>query len=311
MTFDHLTEEYCLYMRKIGRKDSSITRYLYDINSFLNWLQNHQNVSKSLLKELDSKDIEKYLLSLKSLKRYKNSTLKQKYICIKSFLDYFNAKIEINKDPASNLKERNFASDEEIHKLLSIIKSYDGLTENQGAGRSYIINRNTLLVHFMLYYGLSINDLVTLTMKNVNLGTGVITPGKDSSLPRQVQLSKDDQRLLFTYYKEIPDILRPHQHSDHSLFIAFDFARKAFRWDYTLNAPKPFTKVAIQRMLQKENKRANIHVTPTSLRNRFILNALRDEVDPLQIKLILGLKSVKSLYPYIDCFNELKVRNRI
>ncbi|WP_423734641.1 phage integrase N-terminal SAM-like domain-containing protein [Bacillus cereus] len=91
-------------MRKIGRKDSSITRYLYDINSFLNWLQNHQNVSKSLLKELDSKDIEKYLLSLKSLKRYKNSTLKQKYICIKSFLDYFNAKIEINKDPASNLK---------------------------------------------------------------------------------------------------------------------------------------------------------------------------------------------------------------
>ncbi|MDV6040212.1 site-specific integrase [Bacillus sp. SM-B1] len=304
MTFYQLTEEYHLFMRKNGRKDSSITRYLYDINSFLNWLQTHQNVSKSLLKELDSNDIEQYLSSLKSLKRYKNSTLKQKYIHIKSFLDYFNAKIEVNKYPSSNLKESNFATDEEIHKLLAIIKSYDGLSENQATGRPYIINRNTLLVHFMLFYGLSINDLVTLTMKNVNLGTGVITPGKDSSLPRQIQLSKEDQKLLFTYYKEIPDILRPQQHSDHSLFIAFDFARKAFRWDYSLDAPKPFTKVAIQRMLQKENKRANIHVTPTSLRNRFILNALRNEVDPLQIKLMLGLKSSKSLYPYIDFFNE-------
>lgn len=311
MNFDQLTEEYYLYMRKIGRKDSSITRYLYDINSFLNWLQTHQNVSKSLLKELDSNDIEQYLSSLKSLKRYKNSTLKQKYIHIKSFLDYFNAKIEVNKDPSSNLKENNFATDEEIHKLLSIIKSYDGLSEKQATGRPYIINRNTLLVHFMLYYGLSVNDLITLTMKNVNLGTGVITPGKDSLLPRQIQLSKDDQKLLFAYYKEIPDILRPQQHSDHSLFIAFDFARKAFRWDYGLDAPKPFTKVAIQRMLQKENKRANIHVTPTTLRNRFILNALRDGIDPLQIKLMLGLKSPKSLYPYINFFNELVSKNKI
>lgn len=41
MTFDQLTEEYHLFMRKNGRKDSSITRYLYDINSFLNWLQTH------------------------------------------------------------------------------------------------------------------------------------------------------------------------------------------------------------------------------------------------------------------------------
>lgn len=49
----------------------------------------------------------------------------------------------------------------------------------------------------------------------------------------------------------------------------------------------------------------NIHVTPTTLRNRFILNTLRDGVDPIQIKLMLGLKILKSLYPYINFFNEL------
>lgn len=52
-------------------------------------------------------------------------------------------------------------------------------------------------------------------------------------------------------------------------------------------------------MLQKEIKRAGIHVTPTTLRNRWILNALQKGMTSLEIKSYLGLKSIESLHRYV------------
>lgn len=311
MQLASLLDEFSLYMKESGLKPSTIKTYKYDITLYLKWLQTSQELTYESLKIITTVDVETYLETISKARKYAKSTLKQKYVSIKSFLNYYNAVIEINKTPTPRLKERNFATDTEISSFLLIIKSYKGLSENQAAARPYIISRNTLIIHFMIHYGLSMSDIETLTMSRVNLGTGIITPGEDSTLPRQIQLSKDDKRLLFTYYKEIPEILRPQQNSSNSLFIAFDFARKTFHWDYESNAPKPLTRIAIQTMLQKESKRANIRITATSLRNRFILNALRDGITPLEIKERLGLKSSKTLYPYIEFYNELKGKELI
>ncbi|MES1053205.1 hypothetical protein FOA24_29765 [Bacillus thuringiensis] len=62
-------------------------------------------------------------------------------------------------------------------------------------------------------------------------------------------------------------------------------------------------------MLQKEAKRAEIKVTPTMLRNRFILNALQSGMKPIEIKAFLGLKSVEALHRYINFWNELENKN--
>ncbi|MGD6955490.1 tyrosine-type recombinase/integrase [Bacillus thuringiensis] len=311
MQIDSLFHEFELYMQESGRRPSTIKTYKYDVLLYLKWLESNQDLSSEDLKSITTNDIELYLESISKARRYAKSTLKQKYIAIKSFLDYYSAVIEINKIPTSKLKENNFANDQDINCFLNTLKSSQGLSEKQAAARPYIINRNTLIIHLMLHYGLSMNDIETLTMNRVNLGTGVITPGKNSALPRQVQLSLADRKLLFSYYKEIPEILRPELASSNALFIAFDYARKTFHWDYEQNAPKPLTRIAIQTMIRKESKRANVRITATSLRNRFILNSLRDGVTPMEIKQILGLKSPKTLYPYIEFYNELLNKQRI
>jgi len=311
MPHTNLIDEYSLYMRGLGRKQSTITTYRYELALFLKWLQKHQDVSSESLKALTSNDIQKYLESITSKSKYAASSLKQKYICIKSFLGFHNAQIDINKEPGSKLNESNFPTDQDIKRLLSTMLSLEGLTEYQANGRQYIIKRNILLVHLMLSYGLSIHDITTLSMNDINFGTGIIRPGKGTAISRQVELSKDDQKLLFTYYKEIPEVLRPRQHTSDTLFVAFDFARLTFRWNYKTNSPQPLSKRSIQEMLKKESKRANLNVTPTTLRNRFILNSLRDSIKPQEIKSMLGLKSTKTLYPYIDFYNELKSKNRI
>lgn len=308
MNCDSIIDSYCHYMLKHGRKQSTINRSRYDLLAFLIWLQSKQTVTRGVLKELTSNDIQMYLESLSSKPKYSTSYLKQKYIYIKNFLEFYGAKIEINKLPSSKLKTSNFATDQDIQRLLSIMQSYEGLSDYQAAGRIHIMNRNILLVHFMLHYGLSMSDITTLSMKNVNLGTHTITPGK---APREIQLTKNDQKLLLAYYKDIPEISRPRQHSNDSLFVAFDFARLTFRWNYETNEPKPLTERSIQDMLKKESKRANIYITPTTLRNRFILNALQAEINPEEIRLILGLKSSRALYPYIDFYNELKSKKQV
>ncbi|WP_254704123.1 MULTISPECIES: tyrosine-type recombinase/integrase [Bacillus] len=209
MSHTKLIDEYSLYMSGLGRKQSTITTYCYELALFLKWLEKHQDVASESLNALTSNDIQKYLESLTSKSKYAASSLKQKYICIKSFLKYFNAQIDINKKIGSKLKESNFPIDQDIKCLLSTMRSLEGL---------------------------STNDIVTLSMNDINFDTGIIRPGKETAIPRQVELSKEDQKLLLDYYKEIPKVLRPRQYTNDALFVAFDFARLTFHWDYKTNS---------------------------------------------------------------------------
>ncbi len=73
---------------------------------------------------------------------------------------------------------------------MRTIKSLDGLSEYQASGRIHILNRNILLVRFMLKYGLSIQDIISLSMNDLKLSEGIITPGQTSAFKRTVKLSK-------------------------------------------------------------------------------------------------------------------------
>ncbi len=45
-------------------------------------------------------------------------------------------------------------------------------------------------------------------------------------------------------------------------------------------------------------------ITPTMLRNRFVLNALQNDMKPIEIKSFLGLKSVEALHRYVQFWNK-------
>ncbi|CAI8814819.1 Integrase [Bacillus pseudomycoides] len=306
MTWDSAVDFFLSDLLNRGRKPSTAKQYRYDISLFVSWIQKHFKSSpEDVLRSFDANILDSYLKSLKKERGASNSNLKRVRGILINFLQFHNAADSLKSDVAPpGLTPKHFASDEEIKQLLRVMQSYDGLTEYQASGRKFILERNLLLVRFMLNYGLSIQDIITLSMHDIHFGTNTIKPGGLHAYKRSITLSKEDVKLALSYYKKIPKLIRPRQQTGDPFFVAFDFAPQTFRWDYEKDQPAALTRIAVQRMLQKETKRAGIHMTPTMLRNRFILNALQSGMKPQEIKVFLGLKSIEALYRYVQFWNK-------
>lgn len=312
MTWDSTVDVFLTALLKRGRKLSTLKQYRYDLALFTSWLQKRFKLPpEDVFLSFDTNILDHYLEWLRKERSASNSNVKRVRSILINFLQFHGAADNLKSDVApSDLTSKHFASDEEIKKLLRVMRSYSGLTEYQASGREFIMNRNILLVHFMLHYGLSIQDIITLSMHDVHFGKNTITPGGLHAFKRSITLSKDDMKLALSYYNTIPELLRPRQQTGDPFFVAFDFGPQTFRWDYEKDQPAALTRIAVQRMLQKEIKRADIHVTPTMLRNRFILNSLQNGIKPIEIKAFLGLKSVEALHRYVQFWNEFQSKNK-
>ncbi|PGO80480.1 integrase [Bacillus cereus] len=312
MTWDSALDLFLTDLLKRGRKPSTVKQYRYDLTLFVSWVQKQLNSPpEDAFSSFDVNALDCYLKSLRKERGASISNVKRVRGILINFLQFHGAADSLKSDIAPpKLTSNHFASDEEIVKLLRVMQSYSGLTEYQASGRKFIMDRNVLLVHFMLHYGLSIQDIITLSMHDINLGTNTITPGGLHAYKRSITLSKDDVKLALSYYKQIPKLIRPRQQTGDPFFVAFDFAPQTFRWDYDKDQPAALTRIAVQRMLQKEVKRAEIRVTPTMLRNRFILNSLQNGMKPIEIKAYLGLKSVEALHRYTQFWNKLQQQDK-
>ena len=306
MTWDSALDLFLADLLKRGRKPSTVTTYRYDLSLFISWIEKRlKSPPEDVLDSLDANTLELYLKTIRKERGASISNIKRVRGIIINFLQFHGVANDLKSDVSPpELTSKHFASDEEITRLFRVMRSYNGLTDYQASGRKFILERNLLLVHFMLYYGLSIQDIITLSMHDIHFGTNTITPGGSHSYKRSITLSKEDVKLALSYYNQIPKLIRPRQQTGDPFFVAFDFAPQTFRWDYDKDQPATLTRIAVQRMLQKEAKRTEIKVTPTMLRNRFILNSLQNGMKPIEIKAYLGLKSVEALHRYTQFWNQ-------
>ncbi|MGE6963742.1 tyrosine-type recombinase/integrase [Bacillus thuringiensis] len=306
MTWELSVDVFLANLLKHGRKSSTVKQYRYDLTLFTSWIQRHVKLTpESFLHSFDANILERYLKALKKERGASISNIKRVRGILINFLQFHGTAQDLKSDVSPpGLTSKHFASDQEIKKLFRVMRGYKGLTDYQASGRKFILERNLLLIHFMLDYGLSIQDILTLSMHDVHFGTNTIIPGGLHAHKRSITLSKEHVKLALSYYNKIPTLVRPRQQTGDSFFVAFDFGPQTFRWDYENDQPAALTRIAVQRMLQKEAKRAEIHVTPTMLRNRFILNALQNSRKPIEIKAYLGLKSIEALHRYVQFWSK-------
>ncbi|HHB1906986.1 TPA: tyrosine-type recombinase/integrase [Bacillus cereus] len=302
LTWDQSIHEFLLYMQGNGRKLSTVQRYRYDLVLFALWLENSEDaLQRPFKRNITTDRFKQYLNAAKTTRNCSPTSLKRISGVIINFLDYHGVFLEsVDRGKQELLQLHNFASDTEIERLLQTMKSLEELTPYQIAGRSHILNRNLLIVRLMIYYGFSIHDLTNLTMQDVNFGQGVLFPTAAGGIKRAIPLHESDRKLLLATYKDIPEPVQPRQNTLDPLFVTFHHATGTFQWDYSTDSPKKLTKIAMQRMLQKEIKRANIHhLSPTTLRNRHILDSLRSGISGAEIKVLLGMKSIEAMHRYI------------
>ncbi|MDM5431095.1 tyrosine-type recombinase/integrase [Bacillus mycoides] len=309
--FQDTVQHFSSFLLDKGRKPSTIKRYAYDIEDFGQWLQESKKLPlHNIWTTLNTEDYEEYFNDLKKRRNYSDKTLHRVYIVLSRLYQYLDLPNQIEDmnfviQPNRALRDEDFISKAEEKRLKYILTSLEGLTEKQRSVRPVLMDRNIAVVHLLINNGLSLQELVGLQMKHVHFENNTISVPRIVGIERKIVLTEDDKKILFNYYKTIPEPVRPKYHSNDPLFVAFDFTRRTYHWSYDNDAPKALTEIAVQKMIRLEVERANLRkgISAQHLRNTFILRLIENEVLEGEIIKQVGFKSKLSLkryYDYID-----------
>ncbi|HDR7851032.1 TPA: site-specific integrase [Bacillus toyonensis] len=305
-------EDFSSYLSNKGRKPSTIKRYIYDVESFIQWLHQSKRFTNDIIwRSLQKKDFESFFNYLKANRQYSDKTVHRIYIVLNRLYEYLDLPspiegvIHINQ-PNRSLRRADFVSLQEERRLKEVISSLEGLTEKQRSTRPMILERNISIVTLFLDYGLSLKELVSLRMTHVHFENNTLSIPEDSKINRTIHLKEEDKLHLYNYYKTISEPVRPKYHSNDPLFVAFDFTRGTYHWSYNDDQPKFLTEISVQKMIRLEVKRANLRkgISAQHFRNTYILRNIEGNNTPEQIMQQLGFKSNLSLKRYYDYYKQ-------
>lgn len=303
-------EDFSSYLSNKGRKPSTIKRYIYDVENFIQWLHLSKRSTNDIIWEsLQKKDFESFFNHLKANRQYSDKTVHRIYIVLNRLYEYLDlpSPIEgvIQIDPPNrSLRGEDFVSLQEERRLKEVMSSLEGLTEKQRSTRPMILERNVSIVTLLLDYGLSLKELVSLRMIHVHFENNTLSIPEDSKVNRTIHLKEEDKLHIYNYYKAIPEPVRPKYHSNDPLFVAFDFTRGTYHWSYEDDAPKFLTEISIQKMIRLEVKRANLRkgISAQHFRNTFILRRIQGDTTSEKIMQQIGFKSNLSLKRFYDYY---------
>ncbi|MEI5887845.1 site-specific integrase [Bacillus albus] len=304
-------EAFSTFLSEKGRKHSTIQRYAYDIKDFYRWL----NENKLLLhikswNEISVDDYQAYFSVLENKREYSLKTRHRIWVVLKKlhmFLGIVSPldDIHLSLIPDQSLNDNDFITELEEALLKQTVLSTKGLTERQAKYRPLIMDRNACIINLIVNYGLSLQELVSLNMSHIQFARNILMVPGENGATRSVFLTMEDTQQLYKYYTIIPEPVRPRQHTDNPLFVAFDFNRGTYRWVYEKDAPKALSEVAIQKMIRLEVKRAKLNrrISAQQMRNTFILRLIKQSLTEDELMNRMGFKtkiSLKRFYQYLE-----------
>jgi site-specific recombinase XerD len=310
--------QFLISYKEKGRQPSTIKRYLYDLDEFIQWMRaNYSDVSFEQWQSLTARDFASYYEFLIEQRDYSERTMKRIATVLKQLYRYYEQQgynivspdltVEANKK-AVPLSAEDFISESEREHFLKTISSREGLSENQLKSRHLLNDRNKSIILMLCDEGLTLNELVSLTMRDIHFEDNKIDVPSVTSMARTIRISLENKQQYFAYYKSIPAPVRPTYHSDDPFFLAFDFQRNTYRWMYELDAPKRMTDIAVQKMIRTEGKRANLRkgLSAQHMRNSAILRAIETGEGHEEIQRKFGFKAAISLKRYLAYAESLK-----
>ncbi|MGN4932160.1 tyrosine-type recombinase/integrase [Bacillus cereus group sp. MYBK14-1] len=305
-------EGFSSYLSNKGRKPSTIKRYIYDVESFIQWLHlSKRDDEYNIWVSLHKKDFESFFNYLKADRQYSDKTIHRIYIVLNRLYKYLDLPSPIESiihidQPNRALRREDFISLQEEKHLKQVVASLEGLTEKQQSTRPMILERNISIITLLLNYGLSLKELVSLRMIHVHFENNTLSIPEDSKVNRTIHLKEEDKLHLYNYYQTIPEPVRPKYHSNDPLFVAFDITRGTYHWSYDDDAPKFLTEISVQKMIRLEVKRSNLRkgISAQQFRNTFVLRGIKQKQTPERIMQQIGFKSHLSLKRYYDYYKK-------
>lgn len=310
--FPSFIEDFFTQLKIEGKEDSTIQRYAYDVAGFLHWLEEKNlPIDSSSILDLDKALLVSFIEFLLVEKELAWVTVKRKLSVLNRMFSFWDiqenvlsaeALALIKKD--RELTSRDFVTRTEYKKLIKSIYFTTELTPYEREIRDLLVDRNASIIMLFYKYGLTLQEVVNIDMQDISFIQDTLRIPSQTGI-RTIHLEKADRVLLHTYYMTIPEPVRPNDHSEQPLFVAVDFNRKTFRWDYESDSPKRIHGRSIQKMLRKEVSKAKLkpQITVHSLRNGYILNKLKAGYNLNQVRQDLGIKTRFYLKRYCDYLN--------
>lgn len=288
-----------------GKMKSTITRYYRDLRFFFRWL-NKKKIKTDIdtFKKLDLSVYQRFYDECKET--YSNATVKRIRTVISSLQRFYELEVADYEGLADSivarpLNKQDFTTEKEFHKLMKSMQSERGLTDNQLKAFPFLSKRNQSIAVLFYHYGLQMAEIPRINMEDINFGQDELVIKDGNEGKRKIKLELEHKRLIYAYFKEdIPEPVRPYDHSNHPLFISFDFERETFRWNYDKAAPQRLSVKAIQKMMKQEVARAGLRkgVSGRTMRNSCIIRKMKEGWRTEELQAFFGLQNALSLWRY-------------
>jgi len=297
-------QQFVAHLQENGRKASTVSMYKHDLLKFFEWLSKYKTgIDGEIWGDLTREDYERYFTYLKE-KNSSEANLKRVASHLNGLIKYYRLSDRIGTLKGTETKQRaltasDFITDEDAATLLASIPKKKGLTETQLGIHPYLRYRNLSMVTLMITYGLTIDEVVSINMKDINFAQNTLRIANEKN-SRSIDLDSKDKRLIYKYVMSIPELNRPKDYSDDPIFIAFHATKLVYWYDYNIGKPKRISLKSIQRMIEKEVERSGIerNVRPTHFRNSCILKKVKEGWSNDSLISYFGLTSRHALYRF-------------
>ena len=298
-----LLQDFLSHLVDSKKKTSTISMYKHDLKQFFEWLNRyHPNIPPETLPG-DKKYYELYFTYLKE-KNLSEANLRRVASHLNGLLKYYNLTSDIGLLQATTKKQReltdtDFITQSDTLILLDSVISDEHLSDIQLQIHKYIGPRNHSIFILLLRYGLTINEVVSLTIKDINFAQNTLTIDNNKT-KRTLELSKHDKKIIYNYLSTIPLLFRPRDYTNDPLFISFHPQKMVYWYDYSLSQPKRISVIGTKRMIEREVKRSGIKaiVRSTHFRNSCILKKIHEGYSNEHIIYYFGLSSRHALYRF-------------
>lgn len=267
------------FQRHLQEKGSgsknTVQSYVTDLKKFEAYLtsKNQDLISASNTSVLT------YMMYLQN-QNFSDATVARSLSAIRGFFQYLVHRGDVKKDPTFGMKPPKldqktleYLDEDEIKNLLD---SFDLNNKNE--------LKNYTICYLMIHLGLKATEITNLKVEDLNTQMGFLKVESAQDL-RYIKLNTENISVLEEYWNTIEDGASPHR----ALFYS---KRKA-----------PYTRQGVWKLVKKYGDVIDRDLNPRLLRNTCVVQLIRQELSPVEIKKIMGysdLSILENFYSIID-----------
>ena len=260
-------------------KKSSLTPNLCSIRKYLNFIQNKAETAQY-------KDILDYVGHLRKNENLQPKTIRQYLNGAKIYYHYLLEIGKRNDHPCSELYLKDKINKQIKVDILYSAETLEKYLESHKNDPKLVRRRNEVIIGLLIYQGLTVGEICTLQIEDINLEKAEITIKTNEKPTRILPLQAKQILLFLNYLKEDKPKLIQHLQSEKPIktLITGKFEEKV--------RPNVINKMI------NEHLPKNQQLQPIKIRQSVIANLLKKENDTRIVQVFAGHKRASTTILY-------------